>query len=296
MFTDLHHMISILAIAIALFAISASGCAVHTPMVTIEGISNPLPPDTIWDASCSKLIDKGELMDQLRQARVVYVGERHTDPDHHGVQLQVIQALYQTDSTLEVGMEMFDHTYQAKLDRWSAGNYDWPTFLQQVHWYTNWRFNDGLYRDILEFVQTNHLKLVGLNIPFWLPPKIAIGGLDSLSAAERALLPEQIDTNDPDHRAYVQKIYNMHQLKGRDDFEHFYAAQCAWEDGMAQTIAENLGTGRMVVLVGNGHIEHKFGVPNRAFARTQAPFKTIYTAVAGETLKPDIADFIWVTH
>ena len=295
MFTDSHHLVSILAAAIALFIISATGCAVHTPMTTIEGLRTPLPADTIWDTARSKPIDSAELLDQLRQAQVVYVGERHTDPDHHAVQLKIIKALYQADPTLAVGMEMFDHTYQEKLDRWSAGDYDWPTFLQQVHWYANWRFDDALYRDILEFVQTNHLKLVGLNIPFWLPPKIAVGGLDSLSPSERALLPDRIDTSDPGHREYVQKIYGMHQLKGRDNFEHFYAAQCAWEDGMAQAIAENLGTGRMVVLVGNGHIEHKFGIPNRAFVRTQAPFKTIYTAVAGETLKPDIADYIWVT-
>lgn len=296
MFTDTHHMISILAAAIAVFAISATGCAVHTPMATIEGAKSPLPPNTIWDTARNVPITKDELISQLRQAQVVYVGERHTDPEHHAVQLEVIQALYQTDPALEVGMEMFDHTYQAKLDMWSAGDYDWATFLQQVHWYANWRFDDGLYRAILGFVQTNHLKLVGLNIPFWLPPKIAIGGLDSLSDQERALLPGQIDTGNPDHRAYVQKIYAMHHLKGRDSFEHFYAAQCAWEDGMAQAIAENLGAGRMVVLAGNGHIEHKFGIPDRAFARTGAPFKTIYTAVAGETVAPDIADYIWVTR
>ena len=40
-------------------------------------------------------------------------------------------------------------------------------------------------------------------------------------------------------------------------------------------LMRTVGEGSMVVLVGNGHIKEKFGVPDRAFALTQAPFRTI---------------------
>jgi uncharacterized iron-regulated protein len=87
----------------------------------------------------------------------------------------------------------------------------------------------------------------------------------------------------------------MHHLKGRDDFENFYAAQCAWEDGMAQRIAENLADDTMVVFVGDGHIRRKYGVPDRAFERNKAPFLTIYPVLPHQPVSLKDGDFIWVT-
>jgi hypothetical protein len=65
---------------------------------------------------------------------------------------------------------------------------------------------------------------------------------------------------------------------------------------MAEAVAANLGSGKMVVLVGNGHIIGKFGIPNRAFARNQAPFKTIYQATVGDEAERFWADYLWVTE
>ena len=64
---------------------------------------------------------------------------------------------------------------------------------------------------------------------------------------------------------------------------------------MAEKVGDNLGTGKMVVLAGNGHIIRKFGIPNRAFARTEAPFKTIYLASVGGEAELSWADYLWVT-
>ena len=64
---------------------------------------------------------------------------------------------------------------------------------------------------------------------------------------------------------------------------------------MAEAVAENMGSDKMVVLVGNGHITRKFGIPNRAFTRTHAPFKTIYLAPVGGEAELSWADYLWVT-
>lgn len=266
-----------------------------TEMLRIDGLSEPLAPGTILDSAGGQIVTFDQLMERLSRSRVIYVGESHTDPACHAIQLQIIQALVARGKTFSVGMEMFDRTYQAKLDQWSAGKWDWPTFLKQTHWYANWRYDDALYKDILDEIQAKQLKLVGLNIPFCIPPKIAVGGLDSLSSAERAQLPENIDLDNTEHRAYVQEIFEKHAFKGGNDFDDFYAAQCAWEDGMAQTIADHLGQSSMVVLVGNGHIVRKFGIPDRAFARTQAAFSTVFLASPTMTVSLQDGDFIWVT-
>jgi len=261
----------------------------------IEGIDTPLAAGTIVDSRNGQSITFDQLIQQLAQVRVVYVGERHTDRSHHEIQLRIVRALVEKGLNIRVGMEMFDHTYQPVLDQWSSGGLEWETFLKKCHWYANWKFDDSLYKDILVYIQERHLKLIGLNIPFCIPPKIAVGGLESLSAYDRAQLPKEIDTTQPEHRAYVEEIFKMHQMKGRDDFENFYAAQCAWEDGMAQAIADNLDQATMVVLAGNGHIIRKFGIPDRAFKRSQAPFRTVYLATPPMPVSLTDGDFIWVS-
>jgi uncharacterized iron-regulated protein len=280
---------------ICLVLLFIGACAMKPALLHIEGLDHPLAIGTIYDTARGKTIDFNDLLQQLAPVRVVYVGERHTDASHHQIQLRIIQALVDRGRKVRVGMEMFDHTYQERLDQWSAGQMEWDAFLKRSHWYANWKFDDGLYKDILIYIKEKQLKLIGLNIPFHIPRKISVGGLDNLMASERALLPEKIDTTHTEHRAYVEKIFKMHRIKGRDDFENFYTAQCAWEDGMAQSVADNLKNDTMVVIAGNGHIKRKFGIPNRAYKRTGAPFRTIYPVSPHEQVSLEDGDFIWVT-
>jgi uncharacterized iron-regulated protein len=114
---------------------------------------------------------------------------------------------------------------------------------------------------------------------------------------EKKHLPRQMDLANEAHREYVKNIFEPHKnhFRGEVKFENFYAAQCVWEDAMAEAIADNLNNDVMVVLAGNGHIQFKYGIPDRAFKRTGASFATIYPAPIGAEVDPGIADFIWVT-
>ncbi len=275
-------------LVLLVLALSCSGCSQITSGKRLPAAG------TIIDRSTGLEISFGQLLEELLRVRVIYAGEKHTRACHHAIQLRLLKALADKDPDLMVGMEMFARPYQGVLDLWSAGKLTWEELLRKTHWYANWRFDAGLYRGLLEEIQRRRLKLVALNIAFHIPPKIAVGGIENLSPAEKARLPSSIDYGDARHRAYLKKIYEAHKLKGRDRFEDFYAAQCVWEEIMAQSIAENLGNGRMLVILGNGHIYRKFGVPRRAFRRTGAPYRTIYPAAGLKDLPQDVADFIWI--
>ncbi len=134
-----------------------------------------------------------------------------------------------------------------------------------------------------------------MNIPFHIPPKISVGGIENLSDDEKKYLPKQLNTSNPDHRAYVEDIFKNHHIRGRENFEYFYMAQCVWEDTMAESITNNLKGNIMVVLVGNGHIIRKFGIPDRAYNLTKASFKTVFLAPAGSETELSNGDYIWVT-
>jgi uncharacterized iron-regulated protein len=253
-------------------------------------------PDTIV-RSDGQRVDRAMLLADLASVRIVYIGETHTNPVHHQVQLELIRDLQQHRADLMVGMEMFDKTYQPVLDQWSAGLLDEKAFLEKTHWYANWRFDFALYQDIVRHIGAQKVPLIGLNLPSYLPARIAVGGVDSLSPSDRALLPELINTGDAAHRAVLEPMLSSHRhLKGRDNLDYLYQAQCAWDDGMADVISRSIGQRSMVVLIGNGHIAHKHGVPNRAFSRNGIAFRTIYLVEAGNAVFSDVADYIWVTR
>ncbi len=268
----------------------------------VKAIPLELVPGDIVNSRTVNKIDYQGLIDALSTTRVVFVGETHTNPEHHEIQLKIIeslaQSLKQSGRTVSIGMEMFDHTYQNVLDEWSAGELDEKTFLARAHWYANWRYPYKLYRGILDFSKENKVKVFGLNIPFHIPKKISTGGVDSLNDYEKRLLPQHIDLEIKPHRDYVSEVFKQHSKMGRS-FEYFYQAQCVWEEIMAESIAMNLDTktnpGIMIVIVGNGHIINGFGVPDRMFKRTKADFATVYTSLVDSDPKPEWADYIWIT-
>jgi len=275
--------------------ITLTGCAVTPNTLFIKDISKSFEAGTIISAKTGKPVSFEALVADLSSARIVFVGEKHTDPAHHETQLKVIKELYKTNPSLSVGMEMFDYTYQDVLDRWSDGRLDQKEFLEKTHWYANWRFDFILYKDILDFIKEKKIKLIGLNIPSYIQSRIRVGGIKNLSIKDKKYLPHKIDTSNTAHRNYVKKIFKLHHHTIRKNFEYFYEAQCVWEETMAQSIARGIKKNKMVVLSGNGHIIRKFGIPDRVFSRIKLPFKTIFPARAGTEAKLSYADYLWVT-
>jgi uncharacterized iron-regulated protein len=266
--------------------------------LTVKSTGETFYVDTIISARTGQPVTFEAMIEDLAGVHVVYVGETHTNSHHHLIQKRMIEALAAQYPELTVGMEMFDYRYDPVLAEWSAGTLDRDAFIQKSHWYvrrSGWGFDFDLYAPIFDTIQSKGLRLVGLNVPFWIPPKISASGLDNLLPDERRMIAAEIDTSNEDHRAYLEAVFNdnpHHQIKS---FDYFYEAQCAWEDTMAESIARKLAAGPMVVVIGNGHIQHKYGVPNRAFQRNPVPFRTVYLASVGSEVDLAVADYIWVT-
>jgi uncharacterized iron-regulated protein len=272
-----------------------TSCAVTPNKLFVKDISRAFEEGTIISAKTRAPVSFDALFADLSSARIIFVGENHSDPVHHEIQLKVIKELYKTNPGLAVGMEMFDYTYQGALDQWSDGKLDQKEFLEKTHWYANWRYDFALYKDILDFIKEKKIKLVGLNIPFYIQPRIRVGGIKNLSIKDKKHLPDQIDTSNTAHRKYVESAYKLHHHKVRKNFDYFYEAQCVWEEIMAQSISRNIKNDKMVILAGEGHIIYKFGVPDRTFSRIKLPFKTILPVRSGSQAELSYADYLWVT-
>ena len=288
--TTAHIAVALFMALVILFAAAGPSEKVVKP----ETVKS-LRPGTIISAESGKEVTFDEMMKDLNRHQIIFVGEKHTNAAHHAIQLKIIQTAFKHNHDLVVGMEMFDRSYQEVLNLWTAGVLDEEAFLRKTHWYANWRYDFSLYRDILRFIKQNKIKLVALNIPFHIPGRIRVGGIDNLSISDKRYLPKEIDTANSAHRNFTRTVFDQHQFPDRIRFDDFYMAQCVWDEIMAESIARDLGSRKVIALLGNGHIQYKYGVPDRTFRRTGASFQTVYLAPAGAEVELTIGDFIWIT-
>jgi uncharacterized iron-regulated protein len=245
----------------------------------------------------------------LSGARVIYVGETHTNIKDHEVELELLKGLLERfPGQVAVGMEMFQRPSQKQLDRWSRGELDEKAFIEE--WSANWNQSFNYYKDILRYVRDQKIPLIALNASDDLVHTVMEKGTEGLSEDLKKELPE-MDRTDPYHRGSVEAVFGGH-AHGKEGFERFSPTMLIWDETMAQSIAGYLSspqgkTKKMVVLTGGFHVGYGFGVPKRVFRRIHEPSVVVmpYTVSVPEN-RPDLlmdvkpvtiplylADFIW---
>jgi uncharacterized iron-regulated protein len=240
-----------------------------------------------------------EIISQVADKKIVYVGEKHDRYGDHLIQLQIIRDLHQRYPKLAIGMEMFQRRYQEALDDYISGETDTQTFLKRSDYLNTWRFNYHLYEDILHYAREHNLPVVALNQEHELVSKVANQGLEQLSQEERGRIPKEMVFADESYKKRLRLVFEMHQteLPGKKTpqvFEYFHQAQILWDETMAETIFSFL-TDRpdfhLVVLAGNGHLAYGSGIPKRAYRRIAKDYAIILPDPGGLP-EPGMADFI----
>jgi uncharacterized iron-regulated protein len=256
----------------------------------------------IVDTKTGKILPVDSLMEQLTQARIIYVGETHTSVEDHRVQMELFRKLLGKNPHLILAMEMFPRRVQPILDQYRTGALSEELFLKDVQWNKIWGYPFRLYGPIMAAARTENLRIIGLNAPHEVVSKIAQGGLASLSPEERSQVGRDFHLDEPGNRARVQEEYVQHMRGEIKEFETFYEAQLAWEETMAETLAETLKTlpddGRILVLIGKGHMTKRLGIPYLTAKRVDHVFKTVAPVPIdyfGNISDPNIADVVWVT-
>jgi uncharacterized iron-regulated protein len=283
-----------------------AGCA--TPLPHGKDTTPALPsvpataPPTAVPVQATPALDLGTLTDlegiipQLADKRVVFVGEQHDRYDHHQTQLEIIRRLHALDPRLAIGMEAFQQPFQAVLDDYVAGRLTEAEMLRRTEYFTRWRFDYRHYAPILRYARENRLPVIALNVPEELTRKVARSGLESLSVAEQAQLPAEIDRSDSDYERRLLDIFRQHPHSGRG-FESFLDVQLLWDEGMAERAAAYLAAHpeqRMVVLAGSGHVARGSGIPRRLIRRLPVSSAIVLNDWAGG-LEPGLADFLLLT-
>lgn len=300
---------------VALFLLG--GCAtkrsVPVPLASIEGVNAHFGVGRIVSLKTEKSIAFETLIDQLKPIDIIFIGEVHDNAEHHLIQVQILQALIARYGPVTVAMEVFQEPQQSIIDDYIDGGMTEEVFLKDVDWRKQWGLDYLFYRPLVVMVKEHGGSVLAINVPRKIVKNVAKGGLKSLKPEERQQVADVIDLDNKQHRAYLREVYEGHPRSNLKGFDYFYQAQCVWEDTMAENIAEYLKENqekqnkgkenrgkeneKTVVFTGNGHISHKFGIPERTIKRIPLTMATIVLSPLSERMiiNKEVADYVWLT-
>jgi len=241
----------------------------------------------------NQVVSIDTILPDLIHKRVIYIGEQHNRFGHHINQLHIIRYLHENGFDLGLGMEMFKQPYQAVIDDYLADRIDEYTFLKEARYFEEWGYDYNLYKPIIDYIKLNRIPLIALNLKASITRQVARNGIDSLSSPDKKQLPSDLDFSNHRYAEDLKQIFNLHQgQESLDDFHHFLQAQVLWDEAMATrafTFLQNNPARKLIILAGNGHMRHRYGIPDRL--KRRGGYSDV-VLLQDESFERGIADYV----
>lgn len=247
--------------------------------------------------------DRQNILESLKTANIIYLGETHDNTLDHQAQFDILQILHQHNPQIAIAMEMFQRPYQSVIDQYLAGEISETQLVRDTEYLQRWGFPWKYYAPILRFARDNQLPVLAINTPTEVTRQVATAGLASLQAEHKRYIPpiDEIKTDNEDYRQMLYNIYRQHQHQGSEGgFDRFVEAQVLWDETMASAIADFVQANpdfTVVVIVGKGHVVYNHGIPSRVERRladsTIVQRSVLFQSPDQDSLPANIADFIW---
>ena len=220
--------------------------------------NNPLV-GRIWHGTSEQFVEIQHLVNAIESASYLLLGEKHDNPDHHLLQLMVLNHVIEQMRVTNVAFEMMDSDDQAALDQISQHNL---TTLESLKAYLGWDeegWNWEFYGPLILTIVQAKIPLAAANITDATMSQVY--GEETLS--ERASILDEIGL----HQLYVDIDESHCGLLPESQFPAMVRVQQARDYNMANNMAI-LELGKLSVLVaGNYHVRRDVGVPNYLLAR-----------------------------
>ncbi|MCD4676472.1 MAG: ChaN family lipoprotein [Desulfobacula sp.] len=219
------------------------------------------------------------LIKKISNYDVIYLSEKHNNPDHHHIQQRVIHALIENGLKPTIGFEFFsmDNTPDL-LNFVDSGKVAHPKKIEKIigadlrkklGWDTQsdkmWKY----YFDLLNIAKKEKLQVAGIDLPATLKKRITRKGINGISPIEK----EQIFSTQLSDKAYKDYMFSIfkavHCGMGHERMQsRLYDTWVARNDKMASSITRlyKHGKGPIVIIIGGGHTEYGLGVVNRVTA------------------------------
>ncbi len=234
----------------------------------------------------NKLKSFDKMVDMLKHYDVVFVGEQHTDPKAHFVELELLKKLYaKKKGKIILSLEMFERDVQGILNQYLEGKISEEEFLKNSRPWKNYPTD---YKPMIEFAKEKGIKVIASNVPRRYAAMVARNGLailNTLRPEERRLIAKTIYFDYPQYRKLFYKtMESMGGPMGKHGAskfkEKFYKAQCVKDSTMAESIFREMkkNPGFLILHInGSFHSDYKLG--------TAAVLKTLFSEVKIANIK-----------
>jgi uncharacterized iron-regulated protein len=260
------------------------------------GLSSGYTPHRVYDVAAGSFIDFETLAARAAAVDVVFFGERHGHVPTHRMQHALLEALARRGAAT-LSMEMFERDAAGVVAGYVDGSVDLETLLAEAR---PWPRYVTDYHPLVEEARSHGWRVVAANVPRPIASRVAqhgLAALDTLPAAERALVASIIACPDDAYRARFVEEMSRHPTSNADEEtealrrQRYYESQCVKDETMAESIVAALAADadRPVVHVnGAFHSDHGDGVPVRV-RRRQADV-TMLTLTSVPVADLDLAD------
>ncbi|MCQ4318591.1 iron(III) ABC transporter [Stutzerimonas zhaodongensis] len=264
------------------------GCQSMPPLPSWQSPEGLQHPDLglIIDLQQGEPMSARQLVDELADADQVLVGERHDNPDHHALQVWLLQALAQRRHQGSLLLEMLnpDQKQPVELVKTSVSRGHWPADLPaELQWQEGWPW--VLYQPLVEYALVQPYPL--------LPANLDRDEIADIYRRVPALKGRAGGTEVQDR--LLEQIRDSHcGMLPEAQLPAMLAVQQQRDRRMAEQL--EVAPTPAMLLAGAFHVRRDLGVPlHLANHERDAKTKVLMLAEVGETLQAKQADYVLFT-
>ncbi|WP_253912501.1 ChaN family lipoprotein [Vibrio sp. B1Z05] len=200
------------------------------------------------------------LPSDIINADVVLVGEWHSHSAIHRFQAELYQKLLEHNTQVAVSMEQFSRPVQNTLDQYLKGEIGELALIAHAKAWPNYSSD---YRALVEQAKSASMPVIAANAPREIVRclgQVGVGYLESLNAEQRQNVATNLDITD---RPYKDNFKQAMQGVEKASVEKMYAAQVAWDETMAESIAMHHAQyphQQILHIAGKFHVENGMGI------------------------------------
>lgn len=206
---------------------------------------------------------------QMKPKNVILLGENHSDPSSHWLELEILQRVAELKpGETALSLEFYDRSAQAVLDEYLLDFIDYDTFLENSHPPANHKD----YRPLIDFCKAKKLPVVAANCSRRHSRLMSRQGPDAMEKlAEESELhrnfllpPLPIQPASQQYEANFRATMGIVGQEGLDDHRvtRMLGAQSLWDATMAHSITKALYRSNVVIHVaGYFHVKQNLGIP-----------------------------------
>lgn len=211
----------------------------------------------VYELSSQTEISSDELYEQIRNASIVLVGEKHDNPDHHRIELDILEEFTRLEGSRAVIFEMLDDSQQSGID--IANAQLTPENLKKVlNWDDKrWAWDD--YGPIIKQALNAHAKVQAGNLSRAQIRSIYKEGEKIL--ASNSTFTSALSVNKALRKSMLEDIYTEHcKMLPRDKLTPMVNIQLARDARMAAAVDQS-NAQRTLLIAGGYHVRKDSAVP-----------------------------------